>query len=292
MACGCSIRGIATKSLADTFSGSGGGYASDDDPELVRDAVPFALKTMEQILEDQPHHVGLLTALAKNFTQYGYAFVQQDADRMEDKDLAASKALTVRARRLYLRGRDYGLRGLSERHAGFREAFQGGTAADQGKLLSACTKEDAELLYWTGASWALAVGAGKDQMKLVGELPLVEAIMARALALDEGFGDGSIHEFYVAYDGARSENEGGGEAKARAHRDRALALSKNRHLAPIVSYAEAVCVQKQDKKEFVRLLEGVVAFDVDKYPADRLANLVNQRRARWLLGRVNDLFAE
>src|SRR6185369_1951107 len=124
LASGCSIRGIATKSLADTFSGSGGGYSSDDDPELVRDAVPFALKTMEQILEDQPHHVGLLTALAKNFTQYGYAFVQQDADRLEDKDVNAWKDAQVRVRKLYLRGRDYGLRGLSERHPGFREAFQ------------------------------------------------------------------------------------------------------------------------------------------------------------------------
>src|SRR2546427_12543180 len=81
--CACSRRALASKAMADALSGTGSGFASDDDPELVREAVPFALKTMESLLPEQPEHVGLLTALASGFTQYGYAFVQQDADRAE-----------------------------------------------------------------------------------------------------------------------------------------------------------------------------------------------------------------
>src|SRR5512133_759697 len=72
---GC--KSIAVGFAADALSGGGGGgaMAQDDDPELVRDAVPFALKTMEQLLEQAPHHEGLLLSLASGFTQYGYAFV-------------------------------------------------------------------------------------------------------------------------------------------------------------------------------------------------------------------------
>ena len=48
---------------------SGSTYATDDDPELVRGAVPFGLKTMEGLLAENPDHEGLLRALAGNFTQ-------------------------------------------------------------------------------------------------------------------------------------------------------------------------------------------------------------------------------
>ena len=66
---GC-VRSLATGALADALSGTSS-LSSDDDPELVRDAAPFGLKTMESLLPEQPHHKGLLTALASGFTQYG-----------------------------------------------------------------------------------------------------------------------------------------------------------------------------------------------------------------------------
>ncbi|HET9754732.1 MAG TPA: hypothetical protein VFP52_17300, partial [Myxococcales bacterium] len=45
----CSPKRYALNQVADALSanGEGGAFARDDDPELVRDAVPFALKTME-----------------------------------------------------------------------------------------------------------------------------------------------------------------------------------------------------------------------------------------------------
>ena len=95
------------------MAGSGSTYATDDDPELVRDAVPFGLKTMEGVLAEKPRHRGLLTALASGFTQYAYAFVQSDADAADlDGRLYAARAGRARARKLFLRARDYGLRGL------------------------------------------------------------------------------------------------------------------------------------------------------------------------------------
>ena len=288
----CSVRSVATSALADTFASSGAGYGSDEDPELVAGAVPFALKTMEQVLPEQPRHIGLHTALASGFTQYAYAFVQQDADRVMEQDLARGKELETRARKLYLRARDYGLRGLSISHPGARDTLLLGAPTDRVPLLAAMTVKDVPLLYWTAAAWALAISSGRDQMKLVGDLPLVEALMSRALVLDETFGEGSIHEFFVAYDAGRSEAEGGGPKRAKEHLDRALQLAKNKHLGVLVSYAESTTVTAQDKTEFTRLLTSVINADVNRFPEDRLANTVAQRRARWLLGRAADLFAE
>jgi len=114
----CSIKKLAINKLGDTLAQGGSTYASDDDPQLVREALPFALKLIESLLEESPRHRGLLLAAAGGFTQYTYAFVQQDADEAEDHDLQAAAALHDRARRLYLRARDYGLRGLDAAHEG------------------------------------------------------------------------------------------------------------------------------------------------------------------------------
>ena len=59
----------ALAAASDAVAQSGGTYGSDDDPELVRDAVPFGLKTMEGLLVEHPEHKGLLTALASGFNR-------------------------------------------------------------------------------------------------------------------------------------------------------------------------------------------------------------------------------
>src|SRR5262249_31525327 len=108
---GCSFKKAAANKLGDALSSSGTTFSSDDDLELIRAAVPFSLKLMESVLSQTPHHQGLLFATASGFAQYAYAFVQLDADELEDKDFAAANALRGRAGRLYLRARNYGLRG-------------------------------------------------------------------------------------------------------------------------------------------------------------------------------------
>src|SRR5438105_3556302 len=121
---GCSVKKFALNKLGDSLASSGTTFASDDDVELVGQAVPFSLKLIESLLSEIPRHDGLLFAAASGFTEYAYVYVQQDADMAEDQDLAKADALRARARRLYLRARDYGLRGLDVRHKAFTETLR------------------------------------------------------------------------------------------------------------------------------------------------------------------------
>jgi hypothetical protein len=111
-ASGCSINTVVANRMGDALASSGSGFSSDDDPELIGAAVPFSLKLMESVLAETPNHRGLLLALTQGFVQYSYAFVEMPADEIEDKNLQAAYAQRERARRLYLRARNYGLRGL------------------------------------------------------------------------------------------------------------------------------------------------------------------------------------
>ena len=144
LAPGCSIKKFAINKLGDALSGSGTAFASDDDPELIKSAVPFSLKLIESLLAESPKHEGLLLAACSGFTQYSYAFVKQEADEKEDADLPAADAARARAKKLFLRARGYGLRGLELRHAGFEAALR----RNPKEAVVTAAKRDVPLLFW------------------------------------------------------------------------------------------------------------------------------------------------
>ncbi len=278
---GCS--GLATSLAADALSGSGSGYASDDDPELIEAAAPFGLKTMETVLESEPEHRALLTALSAGYVQYAYAFVAEKAHVVEDDDYDRSQALKRRAKKLYLRARDFGLRGLAVDDPGFAARLRKNPDA----ALAKKTGEDVSLLYWTAAAWSLAISAAGLDPAMVADLPLAGALAKRALVLEEDWNDGALHDFMVSYEAARPD---GDLAAAKTHFERAVALNGGRRAGTYVGYAEGVARKQQDVKLFRSLIDKALNVDVDAHRDDRLANVINQRRARRLLARIDDLF--
>ena len=279
---GCSIRRLAVGVISDSLAGGGDVYASDDDPDLVREAIPFGLKTYEGLLDASPDDRRLLLALAKGFTVYAY-LLQDEADRIDAGDRTGARRLRDRAARLYRRGRDYALRGLEVDHPG----FEGKLRHDRAAAIAGATVGDVPLLYWAAAGWAGAVSANPDDLDLVAELPLAGALMDRVLALDESHDGGAAHQFFISFEGSRP---GGSAQQARKHFDRALALSKGRRASVYVALAESVSVREQNLAEFRTLIAAALAVDPDRDPAQRIANTIAIRRARWLESRESDLF--
>ena len=285
---GCSIRQYTLDRMSDALAGGGSAFASDDDPELVRAAAPFSLKLTESLLDENPRHAGLLLAAARGFTQYAYAFVQQEAEEVEDQDLAKATVLQERARRLYRRARDYGLRAMALHRPDIARELQDDPQRAAARFGSA----DAGLLYWTAASWGALIGLSKDSPESIAQLPMVEALIDRALELDESYDHGAIHTFLIGYETVRQGANGDAATRARAHFARALALSQGGDAAPYVALAEAVSVPEQRRNEFNDLLKQALGVALDQRPENRMANLVSQRRARWLLARTERLFSE
>ena len=285
----CSVKRIAVNKLGDALASGGSTYESDEDPELVAGAVPFGLKLMESLLAESPKHPGLLLAASSGFTGYAYAFVGQQADETRGENLDRSDALRERARRLYLRAHNYGLRGLEARYPGFGAALEN----DVGAAVARVRKRDVPLLYWTAASLGLAISGSKDSPAMIARLPLVEALIGRAAELDETWGGGAVPEFLITIEGARSGvKKEELQRRMRLHFDRALEISKGRDAGAFVSYAENACIPAQNAAEFKSMIEKALAVDTDANPDNRLSNLIAQRRARWLLKRIDDLFLE
>lgn len=284
---GCSFKKIAVHSLANALTeGSANAFAMDDDPQLVQEALPFALKTMEALLQSTPSNKKLLIGTAAGFVQYSHAFVLLPADVIEKEDLEKARQGRQRAKRLFIRARDYGLRALEISHPGISDSI----TKDPSAAVRRADKKDVAALYWTGVAWGSAISVAKDNMALVAELPIVSALLARALELDESWQNGAIHEFFIVFDANRSKAEGGGVEKAEKHFQRAMALNKGRSINPLVTLAESVCVKQQNRKRFESLLQQVLEFDVNQYPQYRLSNILAQQKAKFLLENIDDLF--
>jgi predicted anti-sigma-YlaC factor YlaD len=282
---GCSLKKIAINSVADTLAESGDTFASDADPELIRDAVPFSLKLVESLLVEVPKHRGLLLTACSGFAQYAYAFVDQDAELVKLEDYTRYSKLQDRARRMYLRGRDYCLRSLELGYPGITTNL----AKDPEQAAATLQKKDVPLIYWTGASWGKVVSLSLDRPALAGDFPIVRALVTRALALDESFNMGAIHEVMVTLE-SLPEDMGGNRDRARTHYERGVALAKGNAASLHVTYAMAILLPQQKRAEFVTVLNSALEVDIDREPKLRLANVLAQQYAQYLLEHLDELF--
>ena len=285
----CSINRLATNKVADMLSSSSGSsvFTSDNDPELVADALPFAIKLYESLLAAAPEHDGLRLRTGSLYVMYANAFLQTPADMTPKQDVETREHLLARAKNLYLRGRDILLVALKKRHPALLEQLKERKYEEATAFYGL---KDVPFLYWTAAGWLGAFAIDPFDMSLGLTLPQAAALMERVSELNPGYGGGAIHVFFISYYGSLPEYMGGDLKKAREHYAQALALSGGADISAHLSLATTVCVKEQNIEEFKGLLGKALQFDPDKYPDTRLANILAQRKARWLLEHTEDYF--
>jgi hypothetical protein len=279
----CSPRKMGISRMADALSSTATTFSRDDDPEFVRLAAPSTLKMVEMLLDDAPSHPGLLMTACSGFTGYAYGFLQVDAE-MLDPAAGSTQQLKSRGTAMYARGRAYCGRALEVRHAGAREAL----ARDVRPLLASTDRADVPALYWTAVAWGGELSLSDNQLMRVAELGTIRAILGRALELDEGWQGGAIHEALIGLDGLPLLF-GGNAARARAHFDRAVELSNGKSAFAYVAMAASVAQPAGDRTAFERLLTSALA--IEGAPSSlKLPNLIAQKRAKFLLSRIDRLF--
>jgi hypothetical protein len=278
---GCSLNRLAADALGDAISANRNVYAADNDPELIRQALPFGLKIFESLLDVTPNHQGLLLAASRGFAAYAF-LVQNDS---EHSSATPSSETHNRVRNLFLRGRDYALRGLGARHPNWVDQLN----RNPRKALSRATKDDVALLYWAGVCWGGAIAAAKNDLKLIVDLPLAGALVQRVLELDEGYDFGAADEFFIAYEASRP---GGSITRARQYYQRALELSGGQRASVHLALAEAVAVKEQNLAEFRALLALTITASQSDDPDFRLVNTIARQRALWLEQHIQDLFVD
>jgi hypothetical protein len=262
-------------------------YTGEEDPQLVADALPFALKVYESLLEKQPRNPDLLLAAGRGFTLYAFAFVQVPAQMLPSNQAGEQKVGLERSRAMYERAQGYLLTALDATHPGLKASLLEGKAKE---ALAAATAADTALLYWTATAWLGSITAATPTMGALMGLPKAVALIDRLNELNPTYDLGSAHELLISYFAAAPASKGG-EKRSREEFARALELSKGCRSRPYVNLATGVSLKNGDKAEFVDLLNKALAVDTRERTRDRLANLVYQGYARWLLANADSLMA-
>lgn len=274
----CSPRHLLVRGIADELAGQY--QVAEEDSGIAREAAAFYLKLAEGLLREQPGHGALATAVAAGFTQYAYAFVAFEADRVESRDARAARALRDRAAALYRRAQRHALTALEARQPGFAAALAQAERARWPTLDEA----DVALAYWGAAAWGGAISLSKDDPDTVADLPLAQRLAQLAYERAPQHGNGALASLMGSFEAGRP---GGSSAQALRYFDEAIALGKGRQSGPYVAKAEAIALPAGDRAAFEALLrQGIAAAARQR----DLPNTLMRERAEWLLSRADELF--
>lgn len=271
---GCSTSQLVARGASPLIDHGMVAMNRETDLELARASIPANLKMIEALLLADPGNAAYRVQAAMGFYGYALGFVEPD-----DRDRAAL---------LYQRARDHGLAALDR--AGVTQAMLDGDAAELTQALAKLDARAVPALFWTASSWGKWIELQLDDPARLAELPRVEALMQRALALDETYYHGGAHVFFGVYYGGRAPMFGGDFARAARHFDRAAALCQNQLLWVEVYRARYLLRQMGDRAAFHATLNRVLDAPASVDPDLNLSNALARKQAAALLAQEEDLF--
>ncbi len=286
---GCSVQSWAIRKVSNGLtSGDPTVYTSDDDPVLIGDALPFTMKFYETILSKDSLSDKLLLATGKLFCLYSQGYILFPSDTLDDT-LEQKKIAAIRAKKLFLRGRNYILKGLDVRHSGFLSLLNS-TSADS--ALKMTSIKDTEYLYWAAMAWMGAISSDRGDFGLGMTMKKALLLVNKVRSLDSTYGSGALDEFYGIYYSSAPKSLGGDTTAARLHITRAIELSGNARSSVFVTAANFAAQKSKSRDEFIRMLEQAMLIDLNQHKENRLSNAIYQNRAKWMLEHADRYFRQ
>lgn len=270
----CSPQRLLIHGAADGLAKST--QADEEDLHLARDAAAFYLKLSESVLKQAPGHMALAEAVTGGFTQYAYAFVGFEAEKLADKDAGAAQRLRQRAARMYWRAQRHAMAAFEHDQPDFRKALAAGSLSLKATQVN--------LAYWCAASWSAAISLSTDQPEVVADLPLAMRLARLAWEREPKHGEGALASLMGTLEAARP---GGSRRAAEGYFDAALAAGGGLNAGNFVAKAEALAAPAGDRVAFEGLLRQALAASAARRD---LSNEAMRERALWLLETVDDRF--
>ncbi|MEW6671291.1 MAG: TRAP transporter TatT component family protein [Thermodesulfobacteriota bacterium] len=247
--------------------------ARQSDLRIVREGMPAYLLLMDGMAEAWPDNERILLGAAQGYASFAAAFIAE-----EDKEYAG--VLTAKSKRYALRALE--LRGFQNLYSKSVDDFKTG--------LEDIGRKDLPFLFWAASCWGSWIGLNLDSMAALADLPKVEAMMRRALALDPGFYYGGPHLFMGIWYASQPSIAGGNLARSREHFLKAREFGKGQFLMTDVYFSQYLARKAFDRDLFVATLQKVLDTPADINPDLTLLNTVARRRAQQMLEQVDDYF--
>lgn len=250
----------------------GAAVLNNDDPATVAAGLPAYLIALDGMVRDDPDEGDVKLAAAELNSAYVSAFVQDDQ---------RARALTDKSLNYALSALCLAHKGLCNPRALGNDAFK----AELGKL----SKDDVPLIYGVGSCWAGWIQARSSDFNAIADLPRVQALMERVVALDERHQDGAAYLYLGVLATLLTPALGGHPEEGKVYFEKALALSGGRNLQVKVYYAKNYARSVFNRELHDRLLNEVLAADPHS-EGWTLGNVLAQQQARDLLKSADSYF--
>jgi hypothetical protein len=245
---------------------------NQEDPELVREALPAYLLLIDSFIEANPDNSITLSSGSQLYAAYGAAFVA-DADR---------------ARTLTSRAREYGNRALCAADSATCEL----AALDfdsYAAVIRSIGQADVEPLFSYSLANLAWIRSHSDDYAALAELPKIEVALEHLMTLDPGPNAASASMYLGILKTLRPAALGGDPEAGRLWFEHGIELSAGRDLAIKVEYARGYARQIYDRELHDRLLNEVLATDVE-VTGLVLFNKLAKEQAKQLLASADDYF--
>jgi hypothetical protein len=267
---GCA--GLVNKASSRLATNLTRGILDQDDAETAREGIPSWLLLVDGLIAGDPQNAGMLTAGARLYGAYAGGFVTDPE----------------RAQRLSAHGYDYAKRATCITLPPLCRALDQPFDAFEAALAKTGSK-DVPVIYVLATTWAGHIQATSGDFKSIADIPRVQALLDRVVALDPNYQQGEPYMYLGVMATVRPASLGGKPEEGKADFEKALALSGGRNQMVRVLYAKQYARLVFDKDLHDRLLNEVIAADPHA-PGLTLINVIAQAQAKQLLESGKDFF--
>lgn len=225
-----------------------------------------ALSKFEHIHSAEPENLEVLTYLSRGYFTLAELHITNE-------DLK---------KRNFEKGRSFGEKGLA-----INPEFKKLASKDIEEAIDKLTEKDVTILYWTAASlgkWARLNGI-MSSLKYKGQ---ILAMIKKVEKLKPDFYYAAVPRYWGGFYALAPSIAGGDMKKSKKKFHEAMEKAPE-YLGTKVLYAELYLVKKDDKKEFKKVLNEVIA--AGNGPEEITPeNMLEKRKAERLLEQTDDLF--
>ena len=261
--------GSVTGRLASNLSAA---ILNSDDPAMIRDGAPSYLILIDSLVAGSPDNSTLLAQSAELHSAYAGAFVE---------DPVRAARLNSKAKEQILRSTCLSLKNACGLESRDFDEFSAWVGAQGPSSVPA--------LYNLGSIWAGWIQGNSSDFAAIAQLGRVKALIQRVADLDPEHANGGAFLYLGVFETLLPPAMGGRPELGRQHFERALTISNERNLIVKVMMADQYARLLFDRELHDRLLQEVLAADVQA-PGLTLMNTVAQERAQLLLDSADDYF--
>lgn len=263
---------VSACSLGNLKANLGEAILDNDDFELVGEGLPTYMLMMDGMVRTWPDDPKVLANAAKLYGSYAGLYVT-------DED---------RARLLVDKSFDFALRAACAQYKKLCNA-DAMPLADFEQALTNSDKDELEVLFTLGSSWAGWIQLNAGDWNAIAQLARVRMTMERVIELDAAYNLGQAYMYMGVLHSLLPAALGGQPEQAGEAFLRAITLSDGKNMLAKVLYAQRYAVMMGERELFDSLLEQVITADPHTKGLT-LQNVYAQRLAAELKQDAADLF--